>query len=670
MAKFCLIPKQVQEFKLALKNGEIDPFKMADMTSAERRTFLAKYVGQENAQQVNALFESKLLLKRQVQGYKTWVKKVSGISKETKRDLISRIERMDKVLTSGEERAFLEDLAAQRLGFGVSQQEAESIFNLSTKLSDLRARIGEDFTPKTKSARMEYGATRQALEKYTANLKSKTKPGDFRLSLSPSATAQNIKGTVKFIAQNSRAFVASFDNSLWGNQGARVALDPRYFTIWAKNFAKSFKDITQTLVQGKKKGDEILDAVKAEVYSRKNSLNGRYEMSTPETSKLDIGIVEEEFPTSLPSKIPVLGRFFKAAEVAYEAGAIRLRADIADKIYDMAEKSGINLLDKFEVGSRNTVINSLTGRGRVTHIPDIINDAMFSVKFTRSQLDVLTLGQSYKLSSSARKLAAGNVLRTLASTAVILGISQALDPNSVEFDPRSTRFGKIEKDGIQLVNLMPGYGSMMTLMSRILTQTTKNRAGVERKLGEGYGVPNGMDIFWDFTENKASPIASIIRDLVRQKTFEGDKPTPGTLFKESITSISLDNTQKILADKSGDSLLKAIAVGLSIIGTGAGSTFYEDKWENKTTAEMEQFKEQVGDTKFKEANDRFNNTYQKWLKDTQKSTDYQNLTSDEKEDLISKAKTEIKNQVFDEYKFKPKKSKPKPKNKTIDSLLP
>lgn len=669
MAKFCLIPQQVQQFKQALKNGEIDPFKMADMTSSERRTFLSKYVG-DNAQQVNALFESKLLLKNQVIGYKTWVKKVSGISKDAKRDLISRIERMDKVLTSGEERAFLEDLAAQRLGFGVSQKEAEEIFDLSTRLSDLKARVGDDFSPKTKNTRMELGAVRQALEKYTAHLKSKTKPGDFKFSLTPSATAQNIKGTVKFIAQNSRAFVASFDNSLWGNQGARVALDPRYTGIWAKNFAKSFKDITQTLVQGKKKGDEILDAVKAEVYSRKNSLNGRYEMSTKDTSKLDIGIVEEEFPTSLPSRIPVLGRFFKAAEVAYEAGAIRLRADIADKIYDMAEKSGINMNDAFEVGSRNTVINSLTGRGRVTKIPDIINDAMFSVKFTRSQLDVLTLGQSYKLSSSARKLAAGNVLRTLASTAVILGISKALDPNSTEFDPRSTKSGKIEKDGIQLVNLMPGYGGMMTLISRILTQSTKNRAGVVSKLGDGYGVPSGMDVFWQFTENKASPIASIIRDLVRQETFEGDKPTPGVLFKESITSISLENTQDILRDPSGDSLLKAIAVGLGIIGTGAGSTFYPDKWENRTTQEMTQFKEQVGDSKFKEANDKYNETYQNWLKKTQKNKEYQNLTSEEKENLLKDAKADIKKEIFKQYKFKPKKEKPKKKNQVVKNLLP
>jgi hypothetical protein len=52
----------------ALKNNEIDPAKLADMTSAERRDFFTKIVGEDDAKDVNALFESKLLLKNQQTG--------------------------------------------------------------------------------------------------------------------------------------------------------------------------------------------------------------------------------------------------------------------------------------------------------------------------------------------------------------------------------------------------------------------------------------------------------------------------------------------------------------------------------------------------------------------------------------------------------------------------
>jgi len=66
--------------------------------------------------------------------------------------------------------------------------------------------------------------------------------------------------------------------------------------------------------------------------------------------------MEEEFPTSFPSRIPVLGRFFKAAEVAYEAGAMRLRADVADAMYMMAEKVGRDLKNKVTVGDINLTV--------------------------------------------------------------------------------------------------------------------------------------------------------------------------------------------------------------------------------------------------------------------------------------------------------------------------
>src|SRR3990167_3546409 len=117
MPSFCLVPKQVEQFKIALKDGTINPEKLGKMSSEQRRAFLEKLVGSDNGKQVNTLFESKLLLKNQKAGYISWAKRVSGMSPQAKRDLISRIERMDNVLNPTEERAFLEDLASQRLGF-------------------------------------------------------------------------------------------------------------------------------------------------------------------------------------------------------------------------------------------------------------------------------------------------------------------------------------------------------------------------------------------------------------------------------------------------------------------------------------------------------------------------------------------------------------------------
>lgn len=661
---YCLVPELATKFKQALVSKELDPVELAKLSSTERRALIEKVIGKDNAKEVNALFEQKLLNKNLDAAYISWAEKVGGTTSKARKEMLAKIaarkeERFRRTFNPSEEEQFLSDLVETKLGFGVTREEAKTIADLSKELADTKAKMKPDFTWETKADGQQYGATRVALEKYLAELKG------------PKPRENIVKETVKFIAQNTRSFVASFDNSLWGNQGIRVALDPRYTKIWAKDFAKSFKDITKVLVKGKKEGDEILDAVKADVYSSKNSLNGRYEMSTKETSKLDLGGIEEEFPTSLPSRIPVLGRFFKAAEVAYEAGAIRLRKDIADKMYAMAEKHGIDLTDPFEVGSRNVVVNSITGRGRIK-VPDLVNEAAFSAKFTKSQLDFLTVNAFDKLSSSARKEAGKNILSVVASTAVILGIAKALDDTSVELDPRSSRFGKIEKDGITLINLTPGYGSMITLISRILTQSTKNRAGVVNKVGNEFGQSNGMDLFWDFTENKASPLAAVIRDMIRQKTFEGNKP-----FSEEerfgfnyLTSISLDSAEDILKDKSGDSLLKAIAIGLGFLGTGANSTYYPINWNQNLGKELKQFKETIGDDKFKEANDKFNQEYSEWLKN-----EYSNMvkehyfTDEEKQDLISRKKENLKENIFDSYNFTYKQQEKTAEGENRKSLI-
>jgi len=570
---FCLTKQASEDFRKALRDGVIDPVTMSGMESLARREMLSKYVGKENAVQVNALFESKLLLKNQKAGYISWAKKIGGMTTPAKRDLISKIERMDKVLNPEEEQLFLKDLAETGLGVEVTQVEAKTISDLSQTLTEAKSKMKKDFTWESKQDGINYGAARVAIEKYIGNLKSNAGRARFVNPFSKengfvSASANNASILVKGIADNSRAFVASFDNSLWGNQGLQVAFNPKYTKTWAKNFAKSLIDITRILAKGKKEGDAIMDAVKTEIYARKNSLNGRYETSSPDTSKLAINVVEEEIPTSLPSRIPVLGRLFKASEVAYEAGVLRLRTDIADKIYAMAERAGQNLNDKEIVGSKNVMVNSMTGRGRIgksDKTGGFTNAAMFSVRFFKSNLDFITFGQLDKVDMATRKERAVNVLWVLAATATLLGISKATDDDSVEFDPRSADFGKIRKGSVR-ISVAP-YASIITLISRILSNSSKSSTtGKVTQLGEGFGVPDGMDVFWNFTENKSSPIFSSIRDLVRRKDFDGNKPTVFSTIRNLVTPMNADSIAKIAADKASGTLLDVIGTGLGFIG--------------------------------------------------------------------------------------------------------
>mgnify|MGYP001580518290 FL=1 len=218
---WCLVPEKVQQFKQALRNKEIDPTKLANMTSAERRAFLEKFVGSENSKQVNTLFESKLLLKNQQRGYITWAKKVSGMTPQAKRDLISKIERMDKILNPEEEKAFLQDLAEQRLGIGITVDEAKKLSELSTNIrpfADLKDAMGLP----TKEYMVEAKKMADYIQEITPDI--------------PRSTAIRIAGEIAGVP---RALMTTADFSASFRQAAFFI--PKHPILFAKAFVKQFK---------------------------------------------------------------------------------------------------------------------------------------------------------------------------------------------------------------------------------------------------------------------------------------------------------------------------------------------------------------------------------------------------------------------------------------------
>src|SRR6185436_3653443 len=153
MAAYCLPRKYASAFTKALQDGTINPGALADMSSAERRKFFEPIVGAENAADVNALFESKLLLKNQKQGLVTWAKTVAGISEPARRDLLTKIGKMNAILTPADESKFLADLAARKLGVTVTAEEAQHIADLSKAAETAKAAMkGAGWTPENGTA--------------------------------------------------------------------------------------------------------------------------------------------------------------------------------------------------------------------------------------------------------------------------------------------------------------------------------------------------------------------------------------------------------------------------------------------------------------------------------------------------------------------------------------
>lgn len=580
---FCLPKEFANKFIQALKDGRINPDKMAKMSSEERRTFFKDIVGEKDAVEVNSLFESKLLLKDQKTGLVTWAKQISGITEGVRKDLISRIEKMDRVLTPASERAFLEDLAGQKLGTKVTFEEAKIIAEQSAHLQELKgnwdatkAEAELNVDPMNKNAgwkseadRLAYGFELSGFRQLVGDLKNTKRKFDIRdIYRHPVETAKRAAyGTLGL----TKSVLSSLDNSFYGRQGIKVLYT--HPTVWVKGFLKSWSDIGKTII-----GKDAMRLIEADVLSRPNALNGNYQRMS-----LDVGInFEEAFPTSIQERLPVIGRAFRAAETAFNGGAMRMRADLADLMIPKAEEFGLSMKNPKDARGVGRLVNSMTGRGYIGGASgNALNVTFFSAKFLKSNIDTLTghtLWQgdiSPEGMSFLRRQAAANIFKIAGTMAFIMATVNALNPNATSLDPRqSSKFGKI-KVGDTTIDFTGGMGSLVSLASRMVPTMhngkwsfwTVNSKGVYTDLLAGkYGQQDAFDVLMDFAAGKLSPMAGVLRDIWKGQRFDGESPTVLNEASGVLTPLPLQTYQDLKKNPNAAPLLlgmMADALGFS-----------------------------------------------------------------------------------------------------------
>lgn len=695
---WCLIKSQEQAFKQALIEKKINPFKLADMTSEQRRALFEQYVDPENAININALYESKLLLKNRQKGFESWVKRTVGMAPDVKRDLLSKIERMNEsVLNPKDLQDFKEDLARTRLGLNVTFEEAKIINQLSQDRTESKAKWENDLKENptwnedphltrkewiNNKNRLEYGLKQVALENYVNGLKIESRKIRLHDKPLPFILKDIAVDSLKSIPSVFKSLMASLDNSFWGRQGIKNLYgSPSQKRIWVRNFIKSFGDITSELLGRKINGLETMDLVKADIFSRPNAVNGKYK-----AGDYRLGVLNEEaFPTSLPERIPGLGRLFKASETAFSGGALRMRADLADLLIAKADKQGVNTLNPDEARPIGHLVGSLTGRGSLGILEPAankINLVLFSARFFKANLDTLTAHQfDTKATPFVKAEARKNLLSIVGHVAGILLVAKLLDPESVDEDPRSTNFGKIKVFG-NWVDITGGMGAIARIASQTLLPTQHNGEwGLWAKSSTGnwtnlvagkYGQRDAVDVIFEgLFLNKLSPIASILRDAWTGEMFGGEPFDIKKSIVQSVIPLSIQNALDAKDEKFSTILA---VISSEFVGLSASRYKYNDNWGKKTSKEMLDFKDQVGEEKFDNANNDFNRAYNLWLSEVEKDQRYKELSDEAKSKLKSEAKTAIKEKILKEYGYKKKKSTKtkdeKRQEKNIKKLLP
>jgi len=377
------------------------------------------------------------------------------------------------------------------------------------------------------------------------------------------AVYEVIRDTLKTIADNSVAMVATLDDSFVGRQGIFTFFThPTRWWFGAKN---SFIDFAKTIG-----GKNARDALMADIYSRPRYLSGEYQKARiiPKT--------EEQFPTSLPERVPVAGRIFTASENAFVGSGIRMRLGIYDLLADRQVKNGVDMMTGGQAEALGKMVNSLTARGQwgKKGEPAVVRLILWAPKMLKGYIDVLTMhGLGSGLETSfARRETAKNLFKIVTDVATIMAIANAIKPGSAETNPTSAAFGTIKANNTYF-DYTGGARGLLILAARLLTGERKSVVtGKTIKYEPGFGKRTRWDAVLDFLANKFNPPASMVRDWLRGYTWGGKKFTWPDAAYRAFTPISMQQAIELGDDPSADEIAGVLADTL-----GVSAQVYEKK---------------------------------------------------------------------------------------------
>ena len=574
---WCLPKHIANKFLQELQSGKISPEKLMEMTSKQRREHFEGTFGKENAQNVNRMFESKLLLKNQQQGIITWAQTMAGLKPEAKRDILSRVEKMKEPLNPETEGAFLEDIVSFRLKTNVTPTEAKQLSELATDAIEKKSimesgeRSKQSKGGSVTATEFEYGIAREKFQSYLDDLKIGGLKGELKVKFgSTGRAASTIAGMMK-------SAKATFDNSWIGRQGWKIAFN--YPRAWFRNSLKSFKDIWNELG-----GENTMKTTNAEAYARPNYDNYLKDKNIDGTSsRLAIGVVEEAFPESgFLERIPGIGRLHRAAQNAFTAMAYRNRMDIYDIMHDVMVKSGIENPGNRGLG---TFVNSLTSRGslgRFESAGNVVNNVLFSGRKLRSDFDFLTahLG-SKKVDPFLKKKAAVNLVRTISGTGAILTLSNIVLPGSVNLNPTNSDFGQV-KVGDTRFDVTGGMRWLPILATRLTDAVFTNLGGNRIFPEDGYigGGKGAIDVVTNFFENKLSPALQVAMDIGRGYTkFDKEELNFWRELEEALVPLPIQN----IWEGADNNKRANIALIIILDALGVSANTYEKKTKKVKT---------------------------------------------------------------------------------------
>lgn len=545
MAAWCLLPHLANKFLEAVRSGEINPERLMEMTSEERRALFAEHLGPENAREVNAQFESKMLLKDQKRGMVTWAQRVAGITEAQRRDIVATINRLDRVLQPEEEKAFLADLAAKRLGVTVTADEAREIYQLSQAAEQARTRmVSEGWNPENGVA---YGRAVMNLSDRIEELKPNGQTFADKalnvLSFPKTALTSVFHWTAPFV----QGWGMMSTKEWWSGVGQMF----QYFMD-----ENNFRDLNAYIISHPdyelaRDGKLGLTKVGDRLSAREEALQSTLLEGANEWLK---------DKTGAPNAIRAWSRSF--------TGFLNyVRFNRFTSLLDAARLAG----EDVRVGSQAVrdlakVVNDFTGRGelaldltgtaeaaRGVEGPAALLNAMFfsprKLTATMHMFNPIRYANP-RISQTARMAAARQLVGSILATGAVLSLARVLGAN-IDLDPRSSNFAKIQI-GEEKLDMTGGNAAYVRLLARMITNQEVTSSGKSIEFGSNPRAPTRGDALKDFLRGKLAPVAGTIADALYGKDMTGQEFSIPREIRDKLMPITINSFVNLFQNDPGN----------------------------------------------------------------------------------------------------------------------
>ncbi len=229
---------------------------------------------------------------------------------------------------------------------------------------------------------------------------------------------------------------------------------------------------------------------------------------------------EEYFASKWAGMIPGI----KASERSFVTAMNMMRFQT---FYNIAEDwAGTGQGSKENLNALAKIVNHLTGRGDVKTLKPFmptLNITFFSPQLVISRFQ--TIGDLFKTETSvdgktkwnpASKMLAWTLIKAFGTGALVLAALSRIKGVKVEYDPRSTDFGKVQI-GDTRIDFWAGYSQIMRLIAGMAT-------GERKTTGTGEIIQaDRMQTVTRFLQTKLSPLAGLALDMNRGENFRGDE---------------------------------------------------------------------------------------------------------------------------------------------------